>query len=61
VSRSRHGKGGQRRRGSHKRRESPDTHVWNREHLIPERPGWMDAATYTELARLRAELDGARA
>jgi hypothetical protein len=61
VSRSRHGKGGQRKRGAHKNHRSPEVRRWVEEELIPERPDWMDGNTYTKLARLRTELDGGRA
>jgi hypothetical protein len=45
-------------RGRHKKGSSPETLAWNREHLIPPPPPWMDAATYAKLAALRsAELD----
>ena len=56
MSPSKHGKGKQRRRGVHKNQRSPDTVRWNSEHLIPEKPDWMDAATYMKLARLREEI-----
>ena len=59
MSRSRHGKGGQRRPGIHKNAASPETLAWNREHLIPKRPDWMTEETYRALARLRTELEGA--
>lgn len=47
------------RRGRHRKRRSPETIAWEQEHLIPERPSWLDAATYHELVRLRnqAELE----
>lgn len=41
------------RRGRHKKRASAETKAWEREHLIPPRPPWMDAATYRGLARIR--------
>jgi hypothetical protein len=47
------------KRGRHKRRHSPETIAWNREHAIPKRPPWMDGATYRALARLRRELERA--
>lgn len=48
-------------RGRHKKGSSPETLAWNREHLIPPQPAWMDAATYAKLAALRAgELDRGR-
>ena len=43
------------KRGRHKRGVSPETQRWEAEHLIPERPAWMDQVTYTKLARLRGE------
>jgi hypothetical protein len=55
LARRRHRRAG--RRGRHKRRTSPETAAWNREHLIPERPAWMPEETYRALARLRAELE----
>jgi hypothetical protein len=61
MSADRHGKGKKRRRGVHKNHGSPETGVWNREHLIPERPVWMDAATYHALASLRTELQAVEA
>ena len=59
MSRSRHGKGGQRRPGIHKNAASPETLAWNSEHLIPKRPSWMDEPTYRALARLRTDLERA--
>ncbi len=56
MSRSAHGKHRQRRPGAHKNRFSPETARWEREHLVPKRPGWMPERTYVELARLRQEL-----
>ncbi len=53
---STHGKHRKRRPGVHKRSTSPETKLWNREHLIPACPPWMDADTYAKLARLRGEL-----
>jgi hypothetical protein len=47
------------KRGRHKRHASPETLAWNREHLIPEKPAWMDERTYLALARLRTELEAA--
>lgn len=44
------------RRGRHKKRTSPETRSWERDHLIPPRPGYMSAATYRELAELRRSL-----
>lgn len=43
-------------RGRHKKATSPETVRWEREHLIPERPPWLDRETYEALAALRAEL-----
>lgn len=45
-----------RKRGRHKRATSPETQRWNTEHLIPERPPWLSAETYTKLAALREQL-----
>jgi hypothetical protein len=45
-----------RKRGRHKKRASAETEAWERDHLIPPRPPWMDRETYRRLARLR---DGA--
>ncbi len=36
---------------------SPATQRWNHEDLIPERPAWMDAGSYRQLAELRRELE----
>ena len=44
------------RRGRHKKATSPEAARWELEHLIPERPPWMDPETYRRLAGLRAEL-----
>lgn len=41
------------KRGRHKRGVSPEARRWNEEFLIPERPAWMSAETYVQLARLR--------
>ena len=41
------------KRGRHRKRASAETARWEREHLIPPRPAWMDADTYTKLAQLR--------
>jgi hypothetical protein len=51
-----HGKNKKRRVGLHKHHRSPETVRWNEEHLIPQRPSWMDNATYLRLAKLRLEL-----
>lgn len=53
---ARHGKHHKRRAGTHKRWNSPETEVWNSEHLIPERPPWLPVDTYTKLADLRGRL-----
>lgn len=45
------------KRGRHKHRDSPETKRWEREHLVPARPEWMDTTTYTRLGKLRADLD----
>lgn len=42
-----------RKRGRHKKAASAETKTWEREHMIPPRPSWMSADTYTKLARLR--------
>ena len=52
-----HGKHRKRRRGVHRKATSPGTQRWNRDHLIPEQPPWMDVETYCRLARLRTELE----
>lgn len=44
------------RRGRHKHRTSPETTVWEREHLLPAKPPWMSDETYRKLAELRAKL-----
>jgi hypothetical protein len=54
---SSHGKHRKPRLGVHKNFASPETLAWNREHLIPKRPTWMDEATFRALARLRTELE----
>jgi hypothetical protein len=54
---SAHGKGGKRRKGVHRHRDSPDTHRWNREEMLPKCPPWMPPATYQALAALRRELE----
>jgi hypothetical protein len=51
-----HGKHRKRRRGTHKRAGSPETKVWEAEHLIPARPAWLPQATYVQLAELRRSL-----
>ena len=51
-----HGKHRKRRVGTHKRAGSPETKVWESEHLIPKCPPWLDRDTYTELADLRRSL-----
>lgn len=56
MTSSKHGKGKQRRVGLHKNARSPETKLWNRELLIPEKPAWMPRETYEALARLRGEL-----
>lgn len=48
-----HGKHRKRKRGVHKGRHSPETKRWEREHLIPRKPAWMDVQTYTQLAERR--------
>lgn len=52
----RHGKHRKRRPGVHKAFDSPETVRWNTDHLIPERPAWMDRDLYRKLADLRAQL-----
>lgn len=44
------------KRGRHRKASSPETRAWELEHLIPERPPWMDRETYQRLATMRAEL-----
>lgn len=44
------------KRGRHKKRASREERVWNQEHLVPDRPCWMDLETYRKLARLRETL-----
>lgn len=46
-----------RKRGRHKKRASRETLRFEREHLIPKRPPWMDAATYAALAQLRSDCE----
>lgn len=47
-------------RGRHRKHASAETQEWNREHLIPECPPWMDADTYRDLVRLRNEQENPR-
>jgi hypothetical protein len=47
------------KRGRHKKAVSRETEKWNREHLIPKQPAWMDGDTYRKLAWLRQELEAA--
>lgn len=42
-----------RKRGRHKKRASDETRRWEREHLVPERPPWMDVETWQKLAKMR--------
>lgn len=44
------------KRGRHKRRGSPETRTWEREHMLPDRPAWMPEQTYVKLAELRGAL-----
>jgi hypothetical protein len=53
---SAHGKNKKRKRGCHKRATSPEVIAWQKEHLPPERPPWMNEKTYAQLAKLRFEL-----
>ena len=46
----------QTKRGEHKKRASPETQRWLRDHMVPEQPSWMDADVYLRLARLRERL-----
>jgi hypothetical protein len=55
MSRSRRRRN-QTRRGEHKKHRSPETRRWEREHLIPKQPLWMDGDTYAKLAKLREAL-----
>ncbi len=48
-----HGKNKKRRPGVHKHRHSPETQVWNQEHLVPEKPAWMTAEVYHRLVQIR--------
>lgn len=45
------------KRGRHKARRSPETIAWEREHLIPKQPGYLDASTDVELVRMRNRLE----
>jgi hypothetical protein len=56
VSRTRHGKHRQRRRGVRKRATGPEVRRWVKTELIPPPEPWMDASTYGALGRLRAQL-----
>jgi hypothetical protein len=51
-----HGKGKKRKRGAHRRARSPETRVWEQDHLLPAKPSWMTETVYRELARLRSGL-----
>jgi hypothetical protein len=51
-----HGKHRKRRRGVHKNARSPETAVWENEHLIPDCPPWLERDVYTRLAELRRSL-----
>jgi len=53
---ARHGKQHKRRRGCHKRDTSPEVVRWKEEHLLSDRPAYMDAPTYVALARLHRVL-----
>lgn len=56
MTRSKH-RGHDVKRGRHKKRASEETRTWNDAHLCPERPPWMDDATWRELVTLRKRLD----
>lgn len=56
MSRSTHGKHRQRRRGVHKRDNSPEVVAWKADHLLSEPPPWMPTGTYLALSRLHREL-----
>jgi hypothetical protein len=43
-------------RGRHKGAASPEAARWEADHLIPERPAWMEPGTYVALAELRNGL-----
>lgn len=45
------------RRGRHRKRASRETREWNRDHLIPACPPWMDRETYLQLTLRRSELE----
>lgn len=53
---AKHGKHRKRKRGAHKRSGSPETKVWEADHLIPKCPPWLDRAVYVKLAALRESL-----
>jgi hypothetical protein len=53
--RAHHGKHRKRKRGAHKGAGSPETVIWEQEHMVPERPPWMDIETYVALCRVREE------
>jgi hypothetical protein len=42
------------KRGRYRKAVSAETRKWEAEHLIPERPAWMDERTYVALAKMRA-------
>lgn len=46
----------ERRRDRHKKCRSAEPVRWEKEDLLPAKPGWLDARTYEKLARLRETL-----
>ena len=42
-----------RKRGQHRKRASAETATWEREHLMPPCPPWLDEAAYRKLWELR--------
>lgn len=55
-----HGKHRKRRPGVHKAASSPEVKAWERDHLIPPAPPWMDRETWQGLATLRGVLAAER-
>jgi hypothetical protein len=50
------GKNKKRLRGVHKKARSPETLLWEREHLPLPQPSWMTARDYAALVRFRNNL-----
>jgi len=46
-----------RKRGRHKKHASREVREWERAHLPPQPPPWMDVQTGAKLIALRRQLD----